>query len=934
MDSTVKWLIIIAGDIILPPTGIPLFSILYFTYKYIVVKIKLDIYTTYFLFLGIPQIVFFGFLHVLGVIWHKIFGFTTGIAAKLHQIFNVLTQGLRAAEASERRTTALFLLFFAIGVFFFPLSVENLMNPSAWLTNIFSFMAIMAVSLAMTLIISRLLAGGTYKEHALEPYRNVREGVRGEAEGVRHEVGGRRQAMDEHSDDLEGAGIVGGASYVAGEIDWLPSNVRDVGLKMFEDMPLIGGETAAGGAAAEGMAERAGQVTGEGMEAFNMGKIAILLVVGGIFMLLQLGIILVLWGFFLKIYLPMVLGPLMGAVGLGAAYGDYVGQTTSNQYFAGFGEIGAVEQTSAMMGQTFAKIGCFAQGPACYRQWQMNNTKRPGSEDVGEQYGLKIESLRVGQGSGLDVAYKDTNYAIPLSFTLSNPRRGLKGIDAKNVSYRLKVIDASKTYCDTGWLPVNGFDIRKDSSEPWKGNDIFPGTSASTGFQTIDRSYLQNKFGDDWRKRHDAFTLRGCKMLQPALGSYKTVMLEVKYTYFSQSTLYFRAMSLGKFRSNPNIQKGMKKSKTADTPVRAAINVNSPVLYDRKELKQGKTAEEAAQPFAVRASLDTEEFDMRYKVEGLVVKNSQETGVYKNGKEGEDCQFRDPNNKGLMTLKAAAENNIIFEEAKDENKGRELWFTRTQKPPIFGCVMYLKDPKDISPTGETLTMGVESNYTVALEKRIGNFKVYNSRCSARLDCPLLVTAHYAYGDSDIPGYRPDDWTIKCSGIDSGNGCSVVEGPTDIGWDRGNLMTGSGKLDRELESGEIAVNAYEITQLGDTDKIKVPRDAAVGLRPSFIKKFVDGKLVDKPFAVASIPDEDGRDVKKINLDEEAPCKASEWKNKMEKGGEAVVTPIIYYPPKKKDKDKFSKKERKKCQEIRKKFKWEKGSGFTWFEQYTD
>ncbi|MFB6213657.1 MAG: hypothetical protein ABEJ07_03805, partial [Candidatus Nanohaloarchaea archaeon] len=500
---------------------------------------------------------------------------------------------------------------------------------------------------------------------------------------------------------------------------------------------------------------------------------------------------------------------------------------------------------SAMLSQTAAKIGCFAKGPACFRQWQQNNTERPGSEDVGEQYGLKIERFDIGQGSGLDVAYKNTDYAIPVSFTISNPRHGLKGLNAENVSYRLRVIDSRKEYCDTGWIPVKAYDIREDAREPWKGNDIYPGTSASTGFQRI----KGNENGDD-------FTLEDCNMLQPALGEYRTVMLEVRYDYFSQSTLYFQAMSLQNLQSNPNIEKSMKESKTADTPVKASINVNSPVLYDSQALKEGQSAEDAAQPFAVRASLDTQEFDLRYKVKDLKVRNSQETTIYQDSSR--ECQFI-PSGDNMLQLKQRAKRNIIS-SASD----RPLWFTRAQKPPIFGCVMRLEDPSDISPSGETLTMGVEAEYTVALEEKIDSFKVSNSRCSARYDCPLLVTQQY----NDT--HRDYHYLTRCTGVDAGNGCSVVKGPKEDGDGRSNewskqLMTGGSKLDKKLEQGEIAFNA------GQLPNSRASAEYAIGLDRNTIERMTSGD--NKNFALASVRTSRGLEVEFERLGRDAPCTAS-------------------------------------------------------------
>lgn len=626
--------------------------------------------------------------------------------------------------------------------------------------------------------------------------------------------------------------------------------MADTGSKVYKD--IQGAEEAGSKLVSSGVLRGSGPVTKtllRGLGAIS-GEGILVGVVGGILLIVAMfiyALALSVFSFFIigliigpayiyviNVFGSLIISPLLGGAEVAGAYGDMFGTQFMNQYAVGIGEIGAVEQTGAMVSQTAAKIGCIAKGPACFRQWQLNNTKRPGSEDVGEQYGLSIDRFQVGQGKDLDIAYKDADYAIPISFTLSNPRRGLKGLSAENVSYRMVVKDSGKKYCDTGWTGVDAFNIREipnPEDKEFAGNDIYPGTSASTGFQTI----TGNENGDN-------FTLKGCEMLQPALGGYKTVMLEVKYNYFSQSTLYFQGMSLQNLQSDSSIEKRMKKSKTADTPVKASINVNSPVLFDQNELESTTGGgQSASQPFAVRSSLDTGEFDLRYKVRNLSVRNSQQTTSYDNEKE--ECQFKGFDDR-LLGLEPEAKENLIDSEAED----RDLWFSRENKPPIFGCVMVLENPQDISPTGETLTMGVEAEYTVALEQKIDGFKAYNSQCGARYNCPLLVTDYY---NESVEKINYNNWMTECTGLDAGNGCTVVKGPEEEDdWDK-RPLTGGDKVEKELEQGETAYDPMNMVQkpgiiagpvLREGSKMDSEvydlREHAVGLREDDYEDLID------------------------------------------------------------------------------------------------
>lgn len=536
----------------------------------------------------------------------------------------------------------------------------------------------------------------------------------------------------------------------------------------------------------------------------------------------------------------ILLGLLFSGIGVGVVsavpvVGDYVpylSDTAADRATPAL-QSDAAEDTFGTLRQARARVFCILKGPSCLRQWRLNNTQRPGSDEVGETYGLKIERFQVGQGKQLDVARYDREEAIPISYSISNTRHGLKGITAKDVKYRLRMIDSKhkggNAYCDTGWRDVDGFDADGDG----KDDDIYPGTAAFAGFKRLDSAPESGK--------GEAFTVDNCDLLQPALGEFRTVTLEVKYDYFSQATLYFDAMSLQHLTGNPNIQMPdkMKNSKTADTPVKAAVGVVSPVLYDQESGEP--------EPFSMGATVNTDEFDLKYKVENLTVTKSSRTRIAES-EEGEsrECSFKNENGDSLMLLTESAKSKIISGFSKEESKkgpgtgeksGERFWFTRNNQPSIFGCRMELTETESISPSGETLTMGVETDYTVAIKEPIDNFKAFNSRCS-RWNCPLL----FAIDLSDLKGYGKR--AIKkvrgkkleqayCDGVDAGNGCV---GTTGFGKNPPDKREG-------IEQGDYAVRV-------DRDLRVSTGEGTVNLR-GYIIGLDRGKLVNAPFTAESL-----------------------------------------------------------------------------------
>lgn len=470
---------------------------------------------------------------------------------------------------------------------------------------------------------------------------------------------------------------------------------------------------------------------------------------------------------------------LVGGLVLGG-YGDYLG-VAANQYGAGIQSNQFVEDTKAALSEGTQQALCIAQGPECLRQWRLNNTKRPNSEDVGEDYGLEIQDFRLGSGSQLDIAYKDKDYKIPLSFRIRNNRHGLKGINARDVQYKVQVIDFENDeqhpYCETDWVPVQGYDVDDDGDS----HDLYPGTSAATGYRTLNSLSLEN-----------------CQMLSPGAGQHKTVKLYLKYNYFSQATLYFRAMSR-QYKNAQNIDISAKPSETADTPVKAALNVDSPAVFSQQDM--------SSQPLAVRATLETDEPGIEYQVNDYRLRKSSKTCLPGEGDCGsgiditQKCSFKDTGNgENMLELNSDSASRLIAGEGDGADAiPDDYWFSEDNPPSIFGCLFGLKEVETLNPSGETLTMGVEANYTVKIEETIDSFEVLNSQCR-RLNCPIIFPVEQNI-EGVVLAEKGDSlyWKKKsamCEGIDARDGCKVVEGYKPSYTDLSSNPT--------IQSGEIAV----------------------------------------------------------------------------------------------------------------------------------
>ncbi|MFB6115231.1 MAG: hypothetical protein ABEK04_02980 [Candidatus Nanohalobium sp.] len=557
-------------------------------------------------------------------------------------------------------------------------------------------------------------------------------------------------------------------------------------LAVMEEMPLLGSMVAGGGEVAGAGATIAGLSGGTAI----IGFIALLIL--GVIGFIAISAILsaLLWSglMWMTSVLAPLMSPILGAIGLGQAYGNWIGSEVANNLLPQVN----LDAETRMIEQAGAKIGCFLKGPSCIEQWRMNHTTRPGSEDVGEKYRLKVKNFGAGGQGGIDIAYKQEDYNIPVSFLLLNTRHGLKGIDARDVRYRVRIIDADrsgdKAYCSTGWKRV-------DSSLGRSGT-ILPGTSFSPRIDQLNN-----------------LTIEKCDMLQPALGHDYTARLDVKYDYSSQSTLYVEAMSRRNMRSQ-KITPKFKKSKTADTPVETYINVKAPVTY--------VDGDEGTRPisFTVKVGTATDRFDVEYRIHPNDFKIVDSSKTEHEG--GDSCVGMAPiesteNRDNDYQLSERAKNRI---QNRIEKNDLTTWFDKAKNPSPARCTFKLKRPRSISPTGETLTFRVDANYTVNIEKTSDPFEVKNTRCS-QFECPILFDLNQdnfqqlTKDESSIPPPKwknPDSDNPKltenfkhwkyavCNGIDAGNGCSATDG-YDSSYNRSQVTGG-------IDEDEIAVKWNE------------------------------------------------------------------------------------------------------------------------------
>ena len=452
------------------------------------------------------------------------------------------------------------------------------------------------------------------------------------------------------------------------------------------------------------------------------------------------------WGYVSQI-LPVIAGPIMGAVGLGGAYANWFGESTSNSL--GPQVDVAFEEEKAALGQLGARVECVFKGPQCLRQWQMNNTVRPGSEDVGERYELRVVQFGLGVNR-IDTAYKEKGYTLPINFLVENTRNGIKGITAEDVMYKIAIMDNDRTYCSTNgddgsWRNINSQGLEEGDAGYEEQNNILPGLGV-TPTQSLDE-----------------LNLARCELLQPSLGINRVVEMMLRYDYSSQTTLYFDAMSR-EHRRDEGITPSFTRSETARTPVQSYVNIQGPASY-----YETANGDRRAVPFTARFGFDTDA-GVEYRIDPESIR------IYDSG-------LTEPTDQ-CSGLKSLSEGENVYTVSKEaaqriELRQEEGWFSSSTEPSPLRCTMEISDPNSISATGEELIMRMDANYTVRITEQMESFSVWNTQCQ-RIKCPIVVTKQYA-DNADI------NLTAECTGVDQRDGCSVRVPESDkIDWARRNL----------------------------------------------------------------------------------------------------------------------------------------------------
>jgi hypothetical protein len=519
----------------------------------------------------------------------------------------------------------------------------------------------------------------------------------------------------------------------------------------------------------------AGLLEGSALEglAAGAGPIALALVLAWIYYTALAAVISAVlvaftWAFVAQI-IPIFAAPVLGALGVGNAYLQWVEGASTN--IVGPQLENSLEVPTKQVEEVFAKLGCVAEGPQCLREWRLNNTVRPGSEAQGEKYELRIARFGLG-ADRVDTAFKEADYTLPINFLVENTRNGLKGITARDVEYRITVESFNKVHCTTGWRGISTF--------PGQGrNDILPGLGVSP---TDDLEELN---------------LGRCELLQPSMGQNRVVNMEIKYNYSSQATLSVDAMSR-KNRREQGITPGFEKSRTADTPVQSYVNVKAPVTFFQSE-DGGRTSV----PFPARFGFSTPGFEIEYKVmpESVEIRDSQLTDHVE-----DSCSGLEPVEGDLYRVSDRAENRI---ELRQNNS----WFSTQTDPAPLRCTFEIEEDALplISPTGEQLIMRVDGNYTVKRERTMGSFNIVNTECTDK-NCPMLVTKTF---DDDISKWNLSSACTLDTSVDAQGGCSIRvpertgENPTNIGstpwrmdWQIPRLAERNGQ-DITVEKGETA-----------------------------------------------------------------------------------------------------------------------------------
>ncbi len=475
-----------------------------------------------------------------------------------------------------------------------------------------------------------------------------------------------------------------------------------------------------------------------------------------------------------------VLPFLESTFGVAAGYGADIGGALSSGPDASLGGPSPEFNSLKLAG---ARINCMLQGPTCMREWRNNNTQRPGSESVGTEFGLEIEDFSVNSGLTLDISTRNQDDTIPIQFDVYNPIQGLKGIEARNVQYRIAVDGGPTTNCVTDWKDLGGQFVGDTD------NAIAPGGFARPGGE------LEN------------LTLKNCGALQPGYSQKMNAELQIKYDYSSQSTLQFKAMEQS-YMIDEGIRPEPTKSETADTPVKTYVNVQSPITFRNPQNGNGRAPIE----FPVWVGFETKRFDLEYQVHPNDLKiygsslladvNQVEPSDFDvdieegNNQFSSSCEDLERVSGTEYRLSDSYKSNIV-QSQEDGN-----WYTRGLGPTVAQCSMVLAPDtiNSISETGETMSIRIDGNYTVRLSSSSKEFEVINNRCGSQYNCPFIVTKD----ESDSEGGQISAECSTETSVDSTDGCTVLE--NNNAWaSRPQPVNQNNQLSTTIENRETAYN---------------------------------------------------------------------------------------------------------------------------------
>lgn len=457
----------------------------------------------------------------------------------------------------------------------------------------------------------------------------------------------------------------------------------------------------------------------------------IIIFVGGI-LAIQFSIISGFFWAYMNIWMTMFVGPMWSAAGMGwMVAGDYAAfadQTIVDQYAPDID----LEEERMMLSEVGARADCLlsVDSVACMSEWRMNNTVQPGSDAVGQTYELETSQFIVEGGRTIDVAGRRANLPLTIRMALQNPRYGLRGVPAENISYKVGVTDRGKDgyYCDTG-----NHDLWEHEDRGISENSLAPGDQYQLTSVQRGKDFYQ-----------DNINLGSCGLLQPGqIEETRQAELQINYTYSSQATQTFEAMS-EEHRFENEITQSFRTSETADTPVKSFVTVMSPVTYREED-----DGEIYSNVIDVEVGFETDDPGVEYQIdtEELFLRPSRLTVPTGSDPEprdigvpeeiesiGGECDFQLANDEDgyILELNEEAQESIT---AQQDDAGR--WWDARSSPPTFQCSFELVDPSSISSTGETLIKDVDGSYRVKQEFSSQNFDVWNTECTDR-NCPLIV----------------------------------------------------------------------------------------------------------------------------------------------------------------------------------------------------